>query len=374
MSVEIREVTTEQDLKRFILFPYKLYKENPYWVPGLVSDAKNTLSSEKNPAFAYSQARYWLALQDGKVVGRVAAIASEGHRQRWNQAYMRFGYIDFVEDFEVCKALMTQVETWAREKKLTAVHGPLGFTDMDKAGMLVEGFDELGTMATIYNYAYYPRYLEALGYAKDVDWIEYEISVPPIPDPKIAKLAQIVQKRENLHVIRFTKKKDVQRYAQGIFELIKEGYRNLYGYVPLTDEQVALYTTQYLGFIKPEFLSVVADSEGKIAAFGLTMPSLTRAMQKANGRLFPFGFIHLLHALNSNDRADLYLIAVKQEYQGKGINAILINHLSEVFAKFGIRKAESNPELETNHLVQGQWKHFETRQHKRRRSYIKYLE
>lgn len=374
MSVEIREVTSSQDLKLFIQFPYQLYKGNPYWVPGLFSDEENTLSPEKNPAFSYSQARCWLALEDHRVVGRVAAIISEGHRQRWNQAYMRFGWIDFVDDPKVSAALMARVEKWAREKKLVAVHGPLGFTDMDHAGMLVEGFDELGTMATIYNYPYYPRHLEALGYQKDVDWIEYEITVPQLPDAKIAKLAQIVLKREKLRLIEFKDRQEVMRRAPEIFALFNEGYRNLYGYVPLNDEQVALYTNQYLGFIKPEFVPAVEDAQGRLVAFGITMPSLTRAMQKANGRLFPFGFLHVLGAINKNDRADLYLIAVKTEYQGKGVNALLIDHISKVFARHGIRTAESNPELETNHLVQGQWKHFETRQHKRRRCYIKYLD
>lgn len=287
---------------------------------------------------------------------------------------MRFGWIDFVDDLEVSKALMGQVEAWAKEKKLTAVHGPLGFTDMDHAGMLVEGFDELGTMATIYNYPYYLRHLEVLGYQKDVDWVEYEITVPQTPDPKIARLAQIVLRRENLRLIEFKDKQEVMQRAPEIFALINEGYRNLYGYVPLNDEQVELYTNQYLGFIKPEFVPAVEDAQGRLVAFGITMPSLTRAMQKSNGRLFPFGFLHVLSALRKNDRADLYLIAVKPEYQGRGVNALLIDHISKVFARHGIRKAESNPELENNHLVQGQWKHFETRQHKRRRCYIKYLE
>ncbi len=374
MSIEIREVRTRRDLKAFINFHYQLYKDNPYWVPELRSDLENTLKPDKNPAFAYSQARYWLALREGRVVGRVAAVISSGHRQKWNQAYMRFGWIDFIDDAEVSAALMAQVEAWANEKQLTAVHGPLGFTDMDHAGMLVEGFDEMGTLATIYNYSYYPRHLEALGYKKDVDWVEYEITVPQTPDPKIAQLAEIIKKRENLRLLEFKDKKEVLPYAPAIFGLINEGYRDLYGYVPLNDEQVKLYTKQYFDFIIPKFVPVVVDEQNQLVAFGITMPSLTRAMQKANGRLFPFGFIHVLRSLKKNDRADLYLVTVKPEYQGKGVNAILIDHISRVFAKFGIRKAESNPELETNHLVQGQWKHFETRQHKRRRCYIKFLE
>jgi ribosomal protein S18 acetylase RimI-like enzyme len=373
MPIEIREVTTQQDLKTFIRFPHLLYKANPYWVPGQYSSELKTLSKETNPAFKHSQSRYWLALRDGKVVGRVAAIISEGHRQRWNQAYMRFGWIDFVDDLEVSKTLMTQVENWAREKDLTAVHGPLGFSDMDQAGMLVEGFNELGTLATIYNYPYYPRHLEALGYVKDVDWVEYEIVVPKTPDDRIARLAQIVQRRENLHLLEFKNRNEVLQYAPQIFALINEGYQNLYGYVPLNDDQVRGYTRQYLGFIQPEFLPVIINAQGQMVAFGITMPSLSHAMQKANGRLYPLGFLHVLRALKKNDRADLYLVVVKPEYQGRGVNALLIDHIWKIFSRHGIRKVESNPELETNLLVQGQWKHFEKRQHKRRRSYIKLL-
>lgn len=372
-ALEIREVKTVGDMRAFVYFPRALYKDNPYWVPPMYRNVFNMFSPQKNAAYEYSRSRQWLAYRDGKLVGRVAAILSEGHRQRWNQAYMRFGWLDFVDDPGVCAALLGRVEEWARENGCSAVHGPLGFTDMDQAGMLVEGFDELGTMATIYNHAYYPRYLEQLGYVKDTDWVEYEITVPPAPDPRIAKLAGIILRRENLRLVRFTRKDEILVYAKKVFALFNESYRELYGFIPLNDRQVDYYTRQYFGFIKPEFVTAVVNATDDIVAFGITMPSLTKAMQKAGGKLFPFGFIHLLRALKKSDRADLYLIAVKPEYQGKGVNAVVINHINEVFIQHGIRKVESNPELEDNHRVQGQWKHFETRQHKRRRCYIKYL-
>jgi len=228
-------------------------------------------------------------------------------------------------------------------------------------------------MATIYNHSYYPAHLETLGYGKETDWIEYEITVPEKPDEKIAKLAEIITRREGLRLLEIHGKKDILALANEVFAVFNQSYQNLFGYVPLNDRQIAGYTRQYFGFIKPDFVPVVVNSEGKIVAFGITMPSLTRAMQKADGRLYPFGFIHLLNALKKNDRADLYLIAVIPEYQGKGVNAVLIDRITRVFKQKGIRKVESNPELETNHLVQGQWKHFETRQHKRRRCYIKHL-
>ena len=373
MMLEIREVNSRRDLDRFIRFPHDLYHANPYWVPSRIAQERKTLSKGTNPAFEHSRARYWLALRGGRVVGRVAAIISAAHHQRWNQAYMRFGWLDFVDDPEVLKALMEQVETWAREEGLTAVHGPLGFTDMDAAGMLVEGFEELGTLATLYNHPYYPRYMEELGYQKDTDWVEYEIDVPAVPDERIGKLAQLLLKREGLKLVQPKNKGEMLLYARQIFTLFTEGYRNLYGYVPLNDRQVEAYTKQYLGFLNPEFVPIVVDAAGVVVAFGITMPSLSRAMQKARGRLFPFGFLHLLWAMKRNDRADLYLVVVKPEYQGKGVNAILINRMAEVFIEHGIRKVESNPELETNLLVQGQWKHFTRRQHKRRRCYIRYL-
>ncbi len=372
-KIEIREVETSKDLITFAHFPRTLYRKNPNWVPPMYSNVIKTFSPEKNAAYEYSRSRQWLALREGKVVGRVAAIISEGHRQRWNQAYMRFGWLDFIDDPAVCAALLGKVEDWARENGCSAVHGPLGFTDMDQAGMLVEGFDEPGTMATIYNHAYYPQHLEQIGYVKDTDWIEFEITVPAKPDPRIAKLADIILRREKLRLVTFTRKDEILAYAKQVFVLFNESYRDLYGFIPLNDRQVEYYTQQYFGFIKPEFVTVVVNESDEIVAFGITMPSLTKAMQKAGGSLFPFGFIHLLRALKKNDRADLYLIAVKPEYQGKGVNAVVINHINEVFIQQGIRKVESNPELENNHRVQGQWKHFEARQHKRRRCYIKHL-
>lgn len=373
MTVSIKEVKTRRDLRLFIHFPFRLYRGDPYWVPGLVADEWNTLDAKKNAAFEYSQARYWLAYKDGKLVGRIAAILSEGHRSHWNQAYMRFGWIEFIDDAEVSAALLGAVEAWAKEVGCTAVHGPMGFSDMDHAGMLVEGFTKLPTMINIYNYAYFPQHLERLGYAKDTDWVEYELTVPQTLDPRITKLSEIILKRNGLHMLNARSKKDLLPYAHRIFNLLNEAYSKLYGFVPLNEKQIEDYTKQYFGFIKPEFVPVVLNDQDEVVAFGITMPSLTRALQKARGYLFPLGFIHVLHALNHNNRGDLYLVAVKPELQGLGLNALLINQVFEAFRKAGIIKVESNPELEYNTQVQAQWKHFEHRQHKRRRVYIKHL-
>jgi len=373
MDVVIKEVTNSKELKAFIHFPHKLYRGNPNWVPNLTFDELNTLRRDKNPAFEHCEAKYWLAYRQGRIVGRVAAILNRKHIEKWGQRYMRFGWIDFIDDPAVSEALIKTVEAWAKETGMTAVHGPLGFTDLDREGMLVEGFDELATLATVYNYPYYPVHMEKLGYTKDTDWMEYEMTVPPEPNETIARIADIALRRNKLHLLDVRSKKEMLPYARELFQILDDEYAHLYGFVPLTEKQVTAYIDQYFGFVIPDFVPVIMDQNNRMVAFGIIMPSLSLALQKAKGELFPFGFIHLLKALKKNDRADLYLVAVRSEYQGKGVNAILMNKMNQVFLKLGITKVESNPELETNANVQGQWKYYEKRQHKRRRVFIKQL-
>ncbi len=373
MKIEIKEVTTDRDLQAFIDFPYTLYKGHPYFVPPLRFDERATLQKDKNPAFEYCEARYWLAYRDHKVVGRIAGIINHAFIDKWKNRYLRFGWIDYEEDLTIAKSLLQEVENWARERGMTAVHGPMGFTDMDHEGMLVAGFDQLGTLATIYNHAYYPIFLEKLGYIKDVDWVEYKIKLPKEMPENLEKMAAIVARRQGLHLLKAKKAKDLLPYAPAIFELVNEAYAGLYGVVHLTEKQIENYTKQYFAFIKPDFVPLVLDEQGKLVAFGITMPSLSRALQKAKGSLFPFGFIYLLQALRKNKLADLYLIAVKKELQGKGVNALLMHALTKSFLKHGIEFAESNPELELNHQVQSLWKHYEAAPHKRRRCYIRQL-
>jgi GNAT superfamily N-acetyltransferase len=373
MDVQIREITNLKDLKTFVQFPIQLYKNNPYYVPTLISDDLNTLRKDKNPAFETCEARTWLAYRNGIIVGRVAAILNHPHIEKWGQRYMRFGWLDFIDDPQVSAALLQAVEAWAKEAGMSAVHGPLGFSDMDREGMLVEGFNELATLATYYNHPYYPVHMESLGYTKDTDWVEYEISMPTEPDERIARMAAIVMKRNKLRLLELRNKKELLEHAKELFRLLEDEYKQLYGTVPLTPKQVDAYISQYFGFVTPDFVPMVYNEKNEMVAFGIAIPSLSKALQKSRGQLFPIGFIHLLNALKKNDRADLYLIAVKSEYRGSGANAILMNSLYEVFRKMGIKKIETNPELETNRLVQGQWKYFETRQHKRRRVFIKQL-
>ncbi|RLC51419.1 MAG: hypothetical protein DRZ79_02795 [Candidatus Cloacimonadota bacterium] len=373
MSVRVREVRNKRDLKRFILFPYQLYKNNKYWIPPLYFDEKNNFNPKKNPAFEFCDVRLWIAYKNRKIVGRIAGIVNRRFIERWGKNYVRFGWIDFVDDEEVSEALLQTVESWAKELGMEAVHGPLGFTDLDPEGMLIEGFEELGTIATIYNYSYYPRHLEKLGYKKDVDWVEFQVTVPEKVPEKIEKIAEIVKKKLHLRSLKAKKSKDFLPYAKDMFAVLNAAFDELYGVVPLTEKQIDKYIKQYFGFIKAEFVSIILDENDKVAAFGITMPSLSKAFQKAKGRIFPFGFLHILRALKKNDMVDLYLIGVRPDLQNKGVNTLLFNELIRVFIKNKIKKAETNVELESNNKVQAQWKFFPTRQHKRRRCFIKIL-
>jgi hypothetical protein len=373
MSLEIREVKTEKDLKRFIRFPFALYRNSPYWIPPLLADELHTLRQRTNPAFQHCKARYWLAYRGEQLCGRIAGIINHAYISAWGNRYVRFGWIDFVDDGEVSGALFEAVESWARSEGMTAVHGPLGFTDMDHEGMLVEGFNELGTIATIYNYPYYPVHTEKRGYQKDTDWLEYEISVPRSIPENALKIATLAEERRHVHVLPAKKSKDFLPYARQIFDLINTTYKDFYGFVQLTREQIDWYVKQYFPNVVPDYVKVILDEEDKVAGFVIGMPSLSRAFQKARGRLFPFGFIHVLKALRKPTQIDLFLGAIRPDLQGKGADALLITYLAQSCIKNGIVSAESNPELENNLLVQGHWKHFERRQHKRRRCYIKHL-
>ncbi|MFP4547279.1 MAG: GNAT family N-acetyltransferase [Fidelibacterota bacterium] len=371
--VEIREINRSKDLKKFIKFHLELYKGNQYWVPPLIVDELETLDKAKNAAFRISKAKYWLAYKDHKIVGRIAAIYNKNHYKRWQKHQMRFGWFDFINDLEVAEKLLAQVEDWAREMEMDSVIGPMGFTDMDRNGMLVEGFDQPGTYATNYNYAYYPEILEKLGYEKDADWVEFKIKAPKTVPPLIPKLAERTIKKHNLRVVEFKKRKDILKYADQVFDLIMETYRILYGYVDLEEEQIKQYTKKYISYIKPKYITVVENEAGEVVGFGITMPSMTKGLQKAKGRLFPFGLLHILNEMRKTKTIDLYLIGVKPAYQGKGVPTIILNKMAHDFVEMGIEYAESNPELEENKNVQGQWRFFERERHKRRRVYIKKL-
>jgi ribosomal protein S18 acetylase RimI-like enzyme len=360
-------------MNEFISFPFQLYRGSPFWTPPLRMDERATFSRKKNPVFRDGEAKFWLARREGRVVGRIAGIISRPYIAKWKNNYARFGWLDFEDDPEILAALTGAVESWARENRMSAVHGPLGFTDFDPEGMLVEGFDLPASMTTIYNHSYYPRYLEALGYGKDADWLEYEIAIPEALPSRMTAIAERVAARYGLRSLDARRAKDLLPYTKGIFRVLEESYAGLYGVVKLTDEQIDNYTKQYFSFIQPEFVSVVLDREDAVAAFAISMPSLTKALQRSRGRLFPFGFIHVLRAFRKNDEADLYLIAVRPDLQSKGVNAMLLCDLGRTFIKRGIKKVHTHPVLETNVRVPAQWKELGSKSLQRRRCYIKHL-
>lgn len=373
--VQIIQVKDRQQFDKFIKFPFKLYKNNPYWIPPLIADEKFTLNKNKNPAFEFSDAELWLAYKNGKIVGRIAGIISHSYNNKWGKRYSRFGWIDFIDDTEVSKALLDTVERWAKEKGMEGVHGPLGFCDLDKEGMLVEGFEELGTFITIYNYPYYMKHMENLGYVKDAEWIEIDITLPENDDAnKLSVLAQKAKDKYGLRVVSLKKSKDVIPYVEEIFDLINQGYEHLYGVVPITKKQVDSYVKQFFSFLNIDYICIIKGEDGKIAGFGIIMPSLSKAAQKSKGHLLPTGFIHFLKAIKKNDTLDLYLVAIRPELRSKGVPYVMLDKLTQAAIKNGVVRAIASPELETNHAVQSMWRNYKTRIHRRRRCYLKLLD
>ncbi|MBF1385814.1 N-acetyltransferase [Prevotella aurantiaca] len=379
-SIQIKKVANKEDLKSFIEFYYDLYAGNPYAVPNLYTDEWNTFSKDKNPAFEFCEAEYFIALKDNKIVGRVAAIINHKANQKWERKDVRFGWIDFIDDIEVSKELLEAVADYGRSKGMETIAGPLGFTDMDAEGMLTMGFDQLGTIATNYNYDYYPKHVEAIGgWEKDIDYVEYKISVPDTIPEKLVKLSEMIQKRYNLHIKKLTKKEIFEGgYGRKIFKLINNTYKDLYGFSELTERQIDQYIDQYFPYANLDFITVIEDGNknNQIAGMGITIPSLSRALQKCKkGRLFPFGWWHLLKVIKftKTEGVDLLLLGFLPEYRSKGANALLFYDLIPRYIKYGIKWGESQVEMETNSGVQSQWEMFDSVNHKRRRCYRKNL-
>ncbi len=372
MDITLQEVTGSGQLKNFIRLPHRLYKDNPYWVPGLDFDEAALFDPKKNPSFESCRAKLWLAWKGKEIVGRVAAIINDTANEKWKNRQARFGWIDFIDDENVARALMEQVERWAIENEMSAVHGPMGFTDFDPEGLLTDGFDVAGTMSTIYNYDYYPRHLESLGYRKDAEWVEYEVPIPKTTPERVKKFAAISAQRYGLHMLNVKSAGQLKPYAKKVFDLINQSYAHLYGVVPLSDKQVANYTSQYFTFIKTDFVSVVMKGDDMIA-FAVAMPSLSNALRKAGGKLLPFGMIYLYRALQKNDTADLFLIAVRPDFQNKGVTSMLMHDLCEKMNRNGIRKAITHPMLEDNDSVLNIWKNWDKEIIRRRRCYVKHL-
>lgn len=380
-NIEIQRVTTKRQLRQFIDFHYDLYKGSPYDVPNLFSDDMNTLRRDKNAAFEFCEAEYFLAYKDGKIAGRVAAIINHKANERWQKKDVRFGWIDFIDDIEVSRALLRAVEDYGREKGMTAVVGPLGFTDMDPEGMLTWGFDKLGTMPTIYNYDYYPRHMEQLGgWEKDNDYVEYYMVVPDKIPEKYTRIAEMVEQRYNLHVKKLTRADITKRHVgHDIFRLLNATYANLYGFSSLTEKQIDQYVDMYFPLADLNLITLIVDGNknDELVGFGITIPSLSRALQKCHrGRLWPFGWWHLLRAIkyHKTEGVDLLLIGIQPEYRAKGANALLFADLIPRYIAYGFKWGESQVEMESNEGVQGQWGPLNPTNHKRRRCYRKAIE
>jgi GNAT superfamily N-acetyltransferase len=373
MEIEIQKVTTRKELKRFILFQLALYKGNPYWCPPLVFDELNTLRKDKNPAFEYCEAEYWMAYRDGKPVGRIAGIINHKANKRWNEPLVRFGWIDFIDDISVSGKLIETVFDWGKERGMTGIQGPLGFTDMDPEGMLIEGYEELSSMAAIYNYPYYPEHMTQLGFSKGADWVHFDIQVPAEIPEKVVRSAEIVREKYHLRILLARKPKDFRPYARKMFTMMNEAFDDLYGYSAIGEKQMDVYTKQYFGFIRPEFVSIILDEKDDVIGFGVTIPELTHALQKCNGRLFPFGFIHLLRALKKNTTIHMYLIGVRPDYQNRGALAMMYYHLHQACLKHGITRATTHAQLEDNLKAISIWKNYDSRIYNRRRCWVKLM-
>ena len=373
LTIHIEKVSTRKDLKRFISFQYEHYKGNEFWCPPIRMDERNTLSRTKNPAFDFCEAEYWLALRDNRIVGRIAGIINHKANERWNEKLVRFGWIEFIDDPEVSRSLMETVIEWGRTKGMTGIHGPLGFSDMDYEGMLIKGFDEQSTLTSIYNHPYYVQHMEMLGFGKAADWVQYEFEIPPsIPD-KVERMSLLVQEKYKLRIVQAKKAKDLLPYAPKMFLTLNAAFSDLYGYTALSQKQMDMYVKSYFGFVRPEFVSFVVDTKDDVVGFGVSLPSLTKALRKCNGRLFPFGFLYILMAIKKNDVIDMYLNGVRPDYHGRGVNALYYNEMHRAYIRYGIKKAVTSPQLEDNAKALTIWKNFNGRQHLTRRCWIRHF-
>jgi len=372
--VEIKELTTTSELEEFVKFQFSLFADNPFWVPPIINEELEVFNQEKNPVFNNAEARFFMAYRNGIAVGRIAAIINWIEVKQQDNPKIRFGWFDVVDDLEVTQALLDKVRNIGYKYDLEFMEGPVGFSNMDKAGMLVEGFEELNTMITWYSLPHYKEHLEELGFQKANEWVEFKITVPEEgPSEKVERFSDLILERNDLRVVRFNGKEQILSYADKMFELINQTYKDLSTYVPIQPEQIDYYKDKYFRYLHPDFIICVADQDSNLVAFAITMPSFARGLQRAQGKLFPFGWLHLLKDRYFHDRAAFYLIGIKPEYQNKGLTAIIFKEMNEMFNRRGITEVETNPELEDNKAVQALWKNYENRLHKRRCTYQKKL-
>lgn len=373
--VEVREVRGRPELRAFVDYPNALYRDVPQYIPSMIGDDLSDWDPKRNPAFSYCEAKCWLAWRDGRIVGRIGAILSKRANEKWHTRRMRFTQVDFIDDPEVSAALFGAVERFARERGCDEVHGPLGFTDLDREGMLVEGFDRKSMFITYYNHPYYIDHLARLGYAKDVDWVEHLIDIPYDGQTvaRMQKLADRVQRMTGTHIVEVKSRRDFRPLIEKVFRMVNTCYAGLYGTVELDERQVKRYAAKFIPLINPDLACFLLDGKGELAGFAVSAPSMADALKRSRGRLFPLGWMGVLKALRVNDTLDLFLIAVRPDLQNSGVNAIMLNHILKGCHRMGIQRAETGPMLENNHKIQSQWTLFHTEQHKRRRCFVKKL-
>ena len=368
-EISVIEVKSAKEMMAFITFPMELYKNNKNFVPPLIAEEKQIWNPRHNPALQYSEARLFLAYRDQKIVGRTAAIINFKEKEELGIDKVRFGWIDFIDDPEVSQVLIEKIKDFARKKDIPKIEGPMGFTNLDKSGVLTKGFDRLATMIGIYNAPYYAEHFEKAGLEKEKEWVEYELVFPEQLPEKIIRFNDLILQKYQLKVLKFNSKKEILPYVEPMFKLLDETYRHLSSYTPITDEQIHTYRDKYFKFIDKDYIVAITDSQGKLISFAITMPSYSKALQKANGRLFPFGWWHLLQAGKRNDRANFYLIGIHPDYQKRGITSVIFKEIYEVFKQKGVKYLETNPELEENKAIQLLWQDYEPVNHKRRRTY-----
>lgn len=368
-KVSVVEVKTRDELKQFVKFPMDLYKGNPYYVPSFINDEINIWSPSENPALQYSESKQYLAFKDQKLVGRIAVIINHKEEKELGIRKVRFGWIDFIDDPEVSQALIQKAIDYAKEKDIHKIEGPMGFTNLDKAGMLTLGFDKLATMIGIYNHEYYPRHLENLGLNKEKEWVEFELMFPEVLPEKIHKFNELISQKYQLKVLKFNSKEEIIQYVDPMFDLLDETYKHLSTYTPISEEQRKTYKEKYFKLIDKDFIVCIADANNNLISFAITMPSYSKALQKSKGKLLPFGWWHFLQAGKKNDRANFYLIGIHPEYQRRGVTSIIFKEIWKIFRKKGVKYLETNPELEENKNIQLLWQDYNPVNHKRRRTY-----
>ena len=368
-DIKVKQVLNSSDLELFIKFPMELYKGNPYYVPPLINEEKSIWVKEENPALQYSEAAQFLAYKGKNIVGRIAVMINHKEEKELGIRKVRFGWLDFIDDIEVSKALINTTIEYAKSKGISKIEGPMGFTNLDKAGMLTKGFDKLATMIGIYNFDYYPKHMEQLGLVKEKEWVEFEINFPDTLPDKVEKFSRLIAEKYELELVKFKAKKDILPLVDSMFKLLDDTYKNLSTYTPITEEQIKHYKEKYFKFIDKDYIVCIKDKSGSLISFAITMPSYSKALQKAKGKLFPFGWWHLLNAGKKNDRANFYLIGIHPQYQKRGITAIIFKEIYETFKKKGVKFLETNPELEENASIQALWQDYHPTNHKRRRTY-----